>query len=192
MQLIFAVPISAEEYVSQNFQQTIRPPVSCPHCNASESFDVLGYYRRYVTNGKSGTLYPFIRRFRCRACCKTVSILPSFAQPYRLVHNNTVNSFFCGRVKGEDVTSWLLLLKRYWKRFTRWLLEIDEILRSGLDRAPPQCSAAEWWATIMEQFGNLKNATMFFVANFHVTLFGRYRCHCPNKPEEAGELARKQ
>ena len=37
-----------------------------------------------------------VRRFVCRHCPVTVSCLPQFAQPYRLVCNETIEAFFAG------------------------------------------------------------------------------------------------
>lgn len=182
VQLIVEVPVSAEQYVAQGFQRSISPPDACPHCRAANALDILGYYSRSVTGKRSAVLRLSIRRFRCRTCRKTVSILPAFAQPYRLVHNHTVDRFFCGYRKSEDVAPWLPLLRRYWKRFAWWVSQTDAVLRGELDRAPPPGSPTAWWTTITVRFGNLVVATQFLVTRLQITLFGRYRCHHPNSP----------
>ena len=180
MQLIVDFPVDAEEYVSREFQRGIAPPAACPHCHHCGSLEALGYYPRNVTGKKSTVVRLSIRRFRCRACGKTVSVLPAFAQPYRLIHNHTIQRFFCGHRKGEDVKPWLVLLRRYWKRFGRWVARDDAIPRSWFDHAPPPCSPAGWWTAVVALFGTMIVATQNLVTEFQVTLFGRYRCHRPN------------
>src|ERR1700737_5121886 len=54
-----------------------------------------------------------VRRFFCRCCAVTVSCLPRFAQPYRVVCNATIEAFFEGRTARRDVRSWGELLGRY-------------------------------------------------------------------------------
>jgi hypothetical protein len=98
----------------------------------------------------------FVRRFRCRLCYKTISILPSFAQPYRLVLNAVISEFFKGTL-GTGSLSWLTLLKQYWNKFANWLPEIDGIMRSVVERSPPRPDATGWWAVIVEGFGGMDN-----------------------------------
>ncbi len=182
MKLIVEVSVSVEQYVSQGFQRCISPPHARPHCHAIKVLDILGYYTRNVTDKGSAVLRLSIRRFRCRACRKTVSILPSFAQPYRLVQNHTVDRFFCGYIKRGGGGTLDPTLKRYWKRFTWWISQTDALLRRELDHASPPCSPAAWWAIIIVRFGNLVVATQGLVTRLQITLFGRYRCHHPNSP----------
>jgi Domain of unknown function (DUF6431) len=178
MQIIRAVQVSAEHYAGTSFHQGIEPPIGCPHCSTRGALAALGYYCRNVTSTKRGVLRIFVRRFRCRLCGRTVSILPSFAQPYRLVLNATTNEFFGGTL-GTNALSWHPLLKQYWNRFANWLPRIDHAIRSVVERSPPHPDAAGWWQVIVAAFGNLEKITGTLVSRFGVTLFGRYRCHSP-------------
>jgi Domain of unknown function (DUF6431) len=183
MQIIRAVQVSADHYASTNFHQCIKSPVECPHCDARDALKALGYYSRNITSTKRGILRIFVRRFRCRCCGRTVSILPSFAQPYRLVLNVTISEYFGGTL-ATTALSWLSLLKQYWNRFTNWLPEIDNTIRSLVERSPPQPDATGWWQVMAATFGDLDKITTALVRQFGVTLFGRYRCHSPfsNEP----------
>jgi hypothetical protein len=91
-------------------------------------------------------------------CGRTVSILPSFAQPYRLVLNATISEFFGGTL-GANSLSWLSLLQQYWNRFTKWIPEIDRVIRSVVERSPPHPDAAGWWEVIVAVFGDLEKIT---------------------------------
>ena len=178
MQIIWTVSLSPDRYVNENFQRSIQRPIECPRCGTRNALAALGYYSRNVTSAGRGVLRISVRRFRCRLCGRTVSILPSFAQPYRLVLNATTNEFFGGTL-GTSALSWLPLLQQYWNRFAKWIPEIDHVIKSVVERSPPHPDAAGWWEVIVAAFGNLEKITATLVSRFGVTLFGRYRCHSP-------------
>ena len=178
MQIIRATPMSVDQYVATSFHQIVEPPCECPHCGAAVALKALGYYSRNVTNPKSRVLRILVRRFRCCRCGKTVSVLPSFVQPYRLVLNITINDFFGGTLS-TNALSWLPLLKQYWNRFSNWLPRIDRVIRSVVSRSPPHLDAAGWWQLMAATFGDIEKITVALVGRFGVTLFGRYRCHSP-------------
>ena len=79
MQLIHDFNISPIQYYL-NGKNNVFPVIErCPDCN-----DIMikhGFYQRFVitVDGKSYLL--FIRRYRCKHCNHTVSILPSFLLP---------------------------------------------------------------------------------------------------------------
>ena len=178
MQIICTVSLSPDRYAKENFQRSIQRPTSCPRCGIRNALAALGYYSRNITSAERGVLRIFVRRFRCRLCGRTTSILPSFAQPYRLVLNATINEFFKGTI-GAGSLSWLPLLQQYWNRFAKWIPEIDRVVKSVVERSPPHPDAAGWWEVIVAAFGNLEKITATLVSRFGVTLFGRYRCHSP-------------
>lgn len=79
MQIIHDFCISPVQYYL-NLQDNDYPVVErCPKCN-----DLMienGFYERFIITDK-GKSYPlYIRRYRCKHCNKTVSILPSFLLP---------------------------------------------------------------------------------------------------------------
>ena len=136
MQIICTIALSPDHYAKEDFQRSIQRPTSCPHCGIRNALAALGYYSRNITSAERGVLRIFVRRFRCRCCGRTVSILPSFAQPYRLVLNTTINEFFGGTL-GANSLSWLSLLQQYWNRFTKWIPEINRVIKSVVERSPP-------------------------------------------------------
>jgi hypothetical protein len=181
MQILCAVPVNVADYADAGFHRKIERPAKCPHCGQEDALLALGYYSRNVTGMVRGVMRIFVRRFRCRLCGKTVSILPSFAQPYRLVLNGAISEFFDGAL-GANSLSWLPLLKQYWNRFANWLPEIEPFLKAMAARSPPHPNAEGWWAVLVAVLGNLEKITTALVSQYGVTLFGRYRCHSPVEP----------
>lgn len=179
MQLIQTMPVSPDLYAASDYHQRVARPATCPHCGTQRTLRALGYYSRNLTNSQGIVLRIRVRRFRCYACEKTLSILPSFAQPYKLVLSSTIDAFFRGD-HASGVLRWRPLLRQYWKRFMDWIPEISALLGSLLGRAPPPTSGARWWKILVAAFGSLEHITRQIVERFQVTLFGRYRCHSPN------------
>lgn len=184
LQIIRKFEIDAERYVAENFHRRVTPPGLCPHCGEGGSLWSLGYYARNLTRLGVGILCIFIRRFRCNRCRKTVSILPSFAQPYRLVQNGTIEKFASG-IYEVEVLRWFALLRRYWLRFVGWLPEMQRVIWKDQSRPPPECLPGEWWEFLVSEHGSFSAATMATVAVFQITFFGRYRCHQPRPPHDS-------
>jgi len=183
MQLIKKMPVDAEKYVAENFQQQIRPPPECPNCGSHGSLWALCYYFRNLSRlVLRGTLRVSVRRFRCRQCRRTLSILPSFALPYRLIQSATVDEYFRGSAEAGASTRWLPLLRSYWIRFLEWIPEIDRVLGRTLGHHPLYGDGARWHASITAVYGNVEACTRQIVRLFRITLLGRYRCHQPYRP----------
>jgi hypothetical protein len=158
MQIIRAVQVSADHYVSTSFHQRIEPPVECPHCDARDALKALGYYSRNITSTKRGVLRIFVRRFRCRLCGRTVSILPSFAQPYRLVLNTTINEFF-GELSAPTRFRGSRFCNNIGTGSLNGFQKLTDIIRSVVERSPPHPDAAGWWQVIVAAFGDIEKIT---------------------------------
>ena len=179
MQVIYAIDIDPEDYATNGFQKQISPPYRCPNCREVKALSALGYYERNLSRIRIGALAIFIRRFRCRHCGKTTSMLPAFAQPYRFVQNRTIERFFSGEAFSDEVIRHLDLLSRYWRRFGIFLPVIDRSLGKALERAPPGQPRAAW-RVLVHLYEDLASVTKVLVTAHQITLFGRYRCHRPN------------
>ena len=111
MQIIRPMPVSLEVYADKDYQRQVEPSAECPNCGARDSLEPLGYYSRGVTSTGRDVLRILIRRFRCTDCCRTVSVLPSFAHPYRLVAAVTIGQFFSANDCGAKAKRRALRLK---------------------------------------------------------------------------------
>jgi len=181
MQLICPILIDAERFVSEERHRQMRPPHDCPHCGRHGALWALGYYARHLSIlSRRDTLRLKVRRFRCRWCRKTVSLLPWFAQPYRLIQNETIHRFATRQRGHLDVLHWTPLLVRYWRRFERWIPELSKVTGHFIGRGPPRSQPEAWWLRIVDCWGGPEEATAFLIGSFRITLFGRYRCHHPN------------
>jgi len=183
MQLIYAINIDPEQYAAESFHKRIRAPAKCPNCRRLKTLWALGYYSRNLSRTGLGALLIFVRRFRCRCCRISVSLLPGFAQPYRFVQNLTIESYVDGKPFPDEVRRHLDLLSQYWRRFRIWLPELERTLGHALERAPPN-DPTKAWRFLLAVHGDLASTTQNLVAGFKITPFGRYRCHCPNGPGE--------
>jgi hypothetical protein len=107
----------------------------------------------------------------------TVSCLPRFAQPYRVVCNATVEAFFEGRTARSDVRSWGELLGRYQRAYQQWFETLRMECGAFFGRSPPEENCTGFWDRILGTCGSLAAATGKLVAVLSITFFGRYRCH---------------
>ena len=98
MQVIAQEYRDAEAYAQGALHRQVRAPLRCPRCGANGSLSVLGYYQRHVLILTRNEALPFaVRRFRCRECSVTVSMLLAFAQPYHLLGNEVLDEVVSGR-----------------------------------------------------------------------------------------------
>ena len=176
MQIIRPMPVSLEVYADTDYQRQVQPSAECPNCGVRDSLEPLGYYSRGITSTGRDVLRILIRRFRCTTCFRTVSVLPSFAHPYRLVAAVTIGQFFSGTIAALN-TKWVPLLMQYEVRVDCWLPSIESILRSMVAVLPQGINLQGWWSILKDSLGELDLLTQTLVARFQVTLFGRYRCH---------------
>jgi transposase-like protein len=182
MQIIAKTHQGPEAYCREEAHFQMRPPDYCPHCDQPNSFNALGYYSRYLAGKGANFLHLRIRRFRCRRCRRTISLLPHFAQPYRLIRNRMITLFVAG-THSKQTVRWEGILKRYWRRFCRWSVKLRGILIANWGRSPP-VDPEGLWDWLEHFFGGLEKASDRLIGDLQITFFGRYRCHQPNRAQE--------
>src|SRR5688572_9321457 len=96
VQIIVQVRCTPEVYSTEQRYSGMVRPRKCPNCGRASKLVALGYYERWLSGLSARDLRLLIRRFRCQGCGRTVSLLPDFAQPYRLVRNDAIESHFGG------------------------------------------------------------------------------------------------
>lgn len=81
MQILHPFAGSIQQYAEQITDPDRNRPNHCPQCQAQHSLTAHGFYSRTLMDtGFDGSIR--VRRYLCRSCKRTVSLLPEFALPY--------------------------------------------------------------------------------------------------------------
>lgn len=177
MQTIYPVTLTPKEYVAQGFEDQVLKPENCANCGGANCLEALGYYARWVSNLLEVCRVQ-VRRFLCRQCKVSISCLPDFAQPYRVVATVTVQAGF-NEQSCPQTQHWGWLILEYWKKFSGQLQELLRTVGNAFGPCPVGLDAREFWNLLMAECGDLSKATQRLVHEFGICLFGRYRCHQP-------------
>ena len=178
MQVIVKVQCQPEEYIAHRVHERVQRPGLCPNCHKRNQLEAHSYYDRGVTDQAGEVVEISVRRFECQYCGKTISCLPDFAIPYRLVNSTTTECFFNGIVDIDGQRN-LDLLKRYWLRFQKWAPDLRKIIGSAFSRSPPEESVEALWRRLMAACKSLRKSTCRLIKEFRTTCFGTYQCHQP-------------
>jgi hypothetical protein len=153
-------------------------PYACPNCDKPHWINALGYYSRYVTDPEDGAVIQIlVRRFLCHRCLRTISLLPIFCQPYRLVDIVTFVCFLLGTYTSKATMYWQDLLQAYKKCFVTWLSQLSQAMGWAYGRAPPIDDYQAWVSFLENSFGSLAKSNKILSEKHHITLLGKYNCH---------------
>jgi hypothetical protein len=98
-----------QEYVEHFSQLTFTRPTVCPNCQAVDTFIGHGFYLRQPTTPTQVYLV-YLKRWLCKACHHTLSVLPSFLLRFRHYLLSVIQSVVVARF--EDATSWVQVSRR--------------------------------------------------------------------------------
>lgn len=91
----FAGPI--QQYAEEITDPDRHRPNRCPQCQAPHSLTAHGFYTRTLADaGFDGSIR--VRRYLCRSCKRTVSLLPEFAVPYLRFSVSILSLFLVARL----------------------------------------------------------------------------------------------
>jgi hypothetical protein len=131
MQIIHDFNISIEEYIANLKSNNYPILTECPHCH--DRLIKNGFYSRYVIT-LQGTYIIHIRRYRCKHCGLTISILPSFLLPH---FQRCLNSIFQS-IREYIFNRKFLLYRRavflYLQRFKSNIPGIISFFRDTIDK----------------------------------------------------------
>ena len=89
---------SIQEYDEEIADPSRYRPDHCPQCQAAQGLTAHGFYRRtLVEAGFDGSIR--VRRYLCRFCRRTVSLLPQFALPYLRFSVTVMALFLMARLR---------------------------------------------------------------------------------------------
>ena len=177
MQRIYPCEHTVEQYVSSEAHRQVIAESVCPQCRRGRSLRRHGSYDRWVTSEIGVVVLILVARFLCVGCHRTVSYLPSFCLPYRVIHGATFEVFLNGDRRDLAVRRWEDLLKSYERRMHGFQPEFLRVVGRGLGRAPPGGPA--FWPWLKEACGSMTAATRRLVEHFKITVFRSYQCHQP-------------
>jgi hypothetical protein len=89
---------SIQQYTEEIADPSRYRPGHCPQCQAAHALIAHGFYRRTLVDaGFDGSIR--VRRYLCRACRRTVSLLPQFALPYLRFSVAVIGLFLMARLR---------------------------------------------------------------------------------------------
>ena len=81
MQILHPFTGTVQQYEKQLDDPGFHRPEHCPQCEAKKRLTAHGFYTRTLADATfDGTIR--VRRYLCKACRRTVSLLPEFTLPY--------------------------------------------------------------------------------------------------------------
>jgi hypothetical protein len=87
-----------QEYTEELADPSRYRPDHCPQCQAAQEMTAHGFYRRTLVDaGFDGSIR--VRRYLCRPCRRTVSLLPQFALPYLRFSVAVIGLFLMARLR---------------------------------------------------------------------------------------------
>jgi hypothetical protein len=81
MQILHPFKGSVQQYLEQLSDPDQHRPAGCPQCQARQPLIANGFYTRTIADATFDGIIG-VRRYLCKACRRTVSLLPEFALPY--------------------------------------------------------------------------------------------------------------
>ncbi len=136
MQILHPFAGSIQQYTEEISDPDRYRPDHCPQCEAQHPLTAHGFYRRTLVDVEFDGVIR-VRRYLCRACKRTVSLLPEFALPYLRFSIPVISLFLVAR---------LLRVSRLRPprggRATRYALPARPVLDPPFSKqAPPGCLA---------------------------------------------------
>ena len=105
MQILHPFAGSIQQYAEEISDPDRHRPNHCPQCQAQHSLTAHGFYSRTLVDvGFDDSIR--VRRYLCRSCKRTVSLLPEFALPYLRFSIPVVALFLVARLRqGATLTA---------------------------------------------------------------------------------------
>jgi len=98
VQILHPFAGSIQEYAEEIADPNRYRPDHCPQCQAAHGLTAHGFYRRTLVDaGFDGWIR--VRRYLCRPCRRTVSLLPRFALPYLRFSVTVIALFLMARLQ---------------------------------------------------------------------------------------------
>jgi Domain of unknown function (DUF6431) len=104
VQILHPFAGSIQQYAEEIADPDRYRPYRCPQCQAQHSLTAHGFYSRTLVDaGFDGSIR--VRRYLCRSCKRTVSLLPEFALPYLRFSVSVLSLFLIARLQGGTLAA---------------------------------------------------------------------------------------
>lgn len=97
MQILHPFAGSIQQYAAEISDPDRYRPDHCPQCQAGQALSAHGFYRRTLVDVEFDGFIR-VRRYLCRFCKRTVSLLPEFALPYLRFSVSVISLFLIARL----------------------------------------------------------------------------------------------
>jgi hypothetical protein len=97
MQILHPFAGSIQQYFEEISHPDRYRPDHCPQCQASPPLTAHGFYHRTLGDVDFDGVIP-VRRYLCRSCKRTVSLLPQFALPFLRFSIPVISLFLIARL----------------------------------------------------------------------------------------------
>jgi hypothetical protein len=97
MQILHPFTGSIQQYLDEISDPNCYRPDHCPLCETKPPLIAHGFYHRTIADAKFDGIIP-IRRYLCRSCKRTVSLLPQFALPFLRFSIPVISLFLIARL----------------------------------------------------------------------------------------------
>lgn len=97
MQILHPFAGSIQQYLENISKSDDYRPKHCPQCEANQPLVGHGFYRRTLVDVGFDGVIP-VRRYLCRVCRRTVSLLPEFALPWLRCSITVIALFLIARL----------------------------------------------------------------------------------------------
>lgn len=97
MQILHPLAGSVQQYLEEISDPNRYRPNHCPQCEAKQPLRSHGFYSRTLVDCGFDGVIP-VRRYLCRLCKRTVSLLPQFALPWLRFSVTVISLFLVARL----------------------------------------------------------------------------------------------
>lgn len=176
MQILHPFAGSVQQYNDQLSNPDFHRPGHCPQCQTKHPLSAHGFYTRtLIDTAFDGVIR--VRRYLCKACQRTVSLLPEFILPYLRSSLTVIALFLVARLLGGQSIeaaarcappSMRYQRGQFWIRRFRGQAEVLCAALAALTKPTPASDFAHRALTMLEASGWIPA---------HRFLFGGVRCH---------------
>jgi hypothetical protein len=188
MQILPPFTGSVQQYLEQlDNDPDQHRPAHCPRCQAKHPLTAHGFYTRTLIDSAFDGLIR-VRRYLCRACRRTVSLLPEFALPYLRSSVTVIALFLVARLRHAKTLHAALPPPAPYQRGQFWLRRFRaqaEMLCAALAALTKPTSSPNF----MQRALAMLESTGWIPA--HRFLFGSVRQHLLGWPRSLAPAGRR-